>query len=106
MSKMNGGSIGTPVGDFELFPFLDATDRKRLRRTCSSIDRETNSARQDRYGFPPQAVAIGTGGGGDILILLPMPDKADTLQHSVYWWDHESGQIEVVATDFLDLRRS
>jgi hypothetical protein len=106
MSKMNGGSVGTRIDQFELFPFLDASDRKRIQRTCGSIDRETSTARKDSYGFPPNAVAIGANGGGDLLILIPMPDHPDTLQHSVYWWDHETGEVQKVAEDFNELGKS
>jgi len=106
MSKMNGGSVWTGINDFALFPFLDASDRKRIQRTCGSIDRETNTARKDWYGFPPDAVAIGANGGGDFLILIPMPDHPETLRHTVYWWDHETGEVEPVADDFSDIPKS
>jgi hypothetical protein len=104
MSKNNGGSVQTRIDRFTLFPFLDATDRKRIQRTCGSIDRETNTARKDWHGFPPAAVAIGENGGGDLLLFLPMADSPGTLQHTVYWWDHETGEVEPVADDFNDLR--
>jgi len=106
MSKMNGGSVRTRIDHFDLFPFLDASDRKRIQRTCGSIDRETATARKDWCGFPPDAVAIGANGGGDLLVLIPMPDHPDTLRHSVYWWDHETGEIEHVADDFSDLPKT
>lgn len=106
MSKMNGGIVRTPIDHFDLFPFLDASDRKRIQRTCGSIDRETTTARKDWTGFPPDAVAIGGNGGGDLLVLIPMPEHPDTLQHSIYWWDHETGEIEQVADDFNDLPKT
>lgn len=106
MAKMNGGAVRTRIDHFQLFPFFDGSDRKRIQRTCSSIDRETITARKDWCGFPPDAVVIGVNGGGDLLVLIPMPDHSDTLQHSVYWWDHETGEIERVADDFSDLRKS
>lgn len=106
MSKMNGGSVTTRIDHFELFPFLDASDRKRIQRTCSSIDRETNNARKECYGFPTDAVVIGANGGGDLLILVPMHGHPDTLQHTIYWWDHETGGVEPVAHDFSDLPKS
>lgn len=106
MSKMNGGSVTTQIDTFKLFPFLDASDRKRIQRTCGSIDRETNTARTGWHGFPQDAVAIGANGGGDMLIMMPMPDHPDTLQHTVYWWDHETGNTEPVADDFNDLPKS
>lgn len=106
MSKMNGGTVQTRVDEFVLFPFLDASDRKRIQRTCGSIDRETSSARNGGYGFPPDAVAIGANGGGDLLVLIPMVDHPGILQHSVYWWDHETGEVELLAADFSDLRKT
>lgn len=106
MSKMNGGTVRTRIDHFVLFPFLDASDRKRIQRTCGSIDRETIAARKDCTGFPPDAVAIGGNGGGDLLILIPMPEHPDTLQYSIYWWDHETGEIEQVADDFNDLPKT
>lgn len=106
MSKMNGGAVRTRIDDFTLFPFLDGSDRKRIQRTCGSIDRETNTARKACYGFPKDAVAIGANGGGDLLILLPMADHPDTLQHSVYWWDHEAAEVDKVAADFSDLPKT
>lgn len=106
MSRLNGGAVRTRVDQFSLFPFLDASDRKRIQRTCGSIDRETRTARKDCYGFPPDAVAIGANGGGDLLVLIAMPEHPKTLQHSVYWWDHETGEVELVADDFSDLPRT
>ncbi|MEW4566096.1 SMI1/KNR4 family protein [Bremerella sp. JC770] len=106
MSKNNGGDIETETDNWTLYPFLDASDRKRIQRTCSSIDRETKYARESSYGFPEHAVAIAGGMGGDYLILLPMEDHPQTLQHSVYWWDHETGEVELLADDFSDLAKS
>jgi hypothetical protein len=106
MVKINGGTVRTRIDHFELFPFLDASDRKRIQRTCSSIDRETNAARKDCYGFPPEAVAIGANGGGDFLVLMPLSEHPDTLQHSIYWWDHETGKVELIADDFGDLPKT
>ena len=106
MTKMNGGSVRTRIDQFQLFPFFDASDRKRIHRTCSSIDRETNTTRKGWISFPPHAVAIGANGAGDLLVLIPVPDHPDTLQHSIYWWDHETGQVEKVADDFSDLPKS
>ena len=105
MVKMNGGAVRTGFDHFELFSFLDASDRKSIRRTCSSICRETATARERSHGFPADGVAIGTNGGGDLLVLLPMPDHPDTLQHGVFYWDHEANEIEQVADDFGEVRR-
>jgi len=106
MAKMNGGTVLASIDDFELFPFFDATDKKRIQRTCSSIDRETIAARKDWNGFPETSVVIGSNGGGDLLVLMPMDDHPETLQHTVYWWDHETGEINDVADDFGDLTKT
>ena len=103
MSALNGGTLVTPNEGWTLFHILDASDRKRIARTCSSVDRETAAARRDCYGFPPDAVVIGNNGCGDLLILLPMPDATDTLQHTIYWWNHETGDVHRLADDFADL---
>lgn len=103
MVRSNGGDVRTSVDSWwQLHPFQDSSDRKRLARTCNDIVRETQVAR-NRPGFPPSAVAIGENGGGDVLILLPQPDKPDLLAHEVYWWDHETDEIRKVANDFSEL---
>ena len=99
MVKSNGGEVTTPPDAWQLYPFLDSSDRKRLARTCNDIVRETASARQ-WPGFPPQAVAIAANGCGDQLVLLPQPDALQYLGHEVYFWDHETGQLHKVADDF------
>jgi SMI1/KNR4 family protein SUKH-1 len=102
MVKSNGGAVSTSIDSFELHPFMDSSDRKRLARTCNDIVRETTHARS-WPDFPPTAVAVGANGGGDRLVLIPQSDRPDLLSHQVYWWDHETGRIELVADDFSDL---
>jgi hypothetical protein len=103
MVTSNGGSVRTRIDSFELHPFLDTSDRKKLARTCNDIVRETTYARSWE-GFPAEAVAIGANGGGDRLVLLPQPDHPDVLSHQVFWWDHETSEVSVVADDFSDLK--
>jgi hypothetical protein len=102
MVKQNGGSVSTAYDTWGLHPFLDASDRKRLSRTCNDISRETSAARE-WPGFPSNAIVIGSNGGGDILILLPQDDNPSVLSHEVFWWDHETGEVQVVADDFSEL---
>lgn len=102
MTKLNGGSVSTPPDRWELYPFMDTSDRKRLARTCNDIVRETKNAK-DWPDFPPNAVAIGANGCGDQLILLPQADTPGYLSHEVFWWDHETGEVQHVADDFSDL---
>ena len=105
MAKMNGGSVDVGNDVFSLYSFLDGTDRKRIQRTCSSICRETISMRSGEH-FQKELVVIGHNGGGDLLVLKPMTDDATTLEHTVYWWDHETSEIEAVADDFADLNKT
>ena len=87
MMKENGGSVGTPLDAWGLYPFMDTSDKKRLKRTCNDILRETASGR-DSSSFPQDAIAIGANGGGDQLVLIPSDDPA-VLHNAVFWWDHE-----------------
>ena len=59
--------IGTDV--WSLYTIFDDSDKKRLKRICNEIIRETASARE-WPDFPQDALAIGDNGGGDIPILL------------------------------------
>lgn len=111
MTKHNGGTVtvqqGTAAHDeFSLHPFFDSSDRTRIKRTTSSIDRETKwNLEHDDY-LPRNAVVIGNNGGGDLLVLLPIEDDPTTLQHTIYRYDHETGETEPVADDFSELPRS
>jgi hypothetical protein len=92
--RQNGGEL--QIGDdcFQLIPFLDTSDRKRLARSCNDIVRE--SARMREWeGFPPNAFVIGTNGGGDYLIIVPA--SAEELGETIYFWDHETGESSEVA---------
>jgi hypothetical protein len=101
MSKRNGGDLPAAIDVWQLHPFLDTSDRTRLKRTCNDIVTETKKARQ-RPSFPEHAVAIGANGGGDELILLPRPD-ANNVLGPLYWWDHETGELKFICDDFSDL---
>lgn len=101
MVKNNGGEVSTPSDTWQLYPFLDTSDRKRLKRTCNDIVHETKEARE-WSGFPKDAIAIGTNGGGDQLVLRPSPDAPGVLG-PVYWWDHETGELNFICDDFGDL---
>ena len=55
------------------------------------------------YGFPTSAVAIGSNGSGDQLIFIPSPTNSQVLESAVYWWSHETGELEKIAEDFSEL---
>ncbi len=78
MSRSNGGELSTDDDDWQLYPFFDTSDRRRLSRTSNDIVRETTSAREWR-GFPPGAIAIAANGSGDHLVFIPVPGST-TLQ--------------------------
>ena len=45
-------------------------------------------------------------GGGDALVLKPMVDDPTTLEHTVYWWDHETSELHRAADDFSELNKT
>ncbi|TWT32527.1 SMI1 / KNR4 family protein [Posidoniimonas corsicana] len=100
--KANGGGVEAPPDVWLLYPILDTSDKKRLKRTCNDVVRETESA-NEWPDFPPSAVAIGGNGTGDQLIFLRQSSDPSLLTHEVYWWDHETGAVEKVADDLGDL---
>lgn len=102
MCRENGGEVefGHDLHWF-LFPVFDDSDKKRLKRTCNDIVRETQQMKS-WPGFPPEAVAIGDNQCGDKLILLPDPEAPSQFGHAVYWWDHETDEIIRLADGFDD----
>jgi hypothetical protein len=101
MLQENGGSIAMEEEEdyWQIFPFYDNTDRKTISRTCNSISKETQSAREWR-GFPENAIAIATNGGGDYLVFLKEDDK---LKNEIYMWLHETTELVKLANDFSEL---
>ena len=98
MMKRNGGE--TPDEEFQLFPFWDKSDRKRIARTSNHIGIETKNAK-DWSGFPQHAVAIGSGGTGDLLVLQHHGDGQ--LEETIYLWDHETEETRIIASDISEL---
>jgi hypothetical protein len=101
MLRDNGGTVRAGGDHWELFPFFDGSDRKRIARTCNDIVRETTEARK-WPGFPAGAVAIASNGTGDLLIFLPDPERPSDLLPGVLWWCHEGGDVRKVADSFAD----
>jgi hypothetical protein len=102
MMRDNGGEVETGDDPWQLYPFLDNSDRKRLARTCNDIVRETQNAR-GLDTFPADAIAIGANGSGDQLVLFKNSENESALSSIVYWWDHETGRTYKVAKDFSEL---
>lgn len=99
MTRSNGGSILTDDDSWEMHPLADKSDEKRMRRTTNNVEYETREAKQKR-GFPVDALAIGSNGCGDVLILLP--DEA-AFGEVVYRWNHETCEVERLADDITCL---
>ena len=100
MGRNNGGELSSAEDDWELYPFFDTSDRKRLSRTSNDIVRETASAREWR-GFPPEAIAIAANGCGDQLVFLPVPGST-TLQPQPFIWLHETAELQPTDISFDD----
>lgn len=83
MCRQNGGEIAIGADCWWLHPIFDDSDKKRLKRSCNDIVRETAYARQ-QFGFPQDALVIGHNGGGDKLVLLAESDT-DRYGDAVYW---------------------
>ncbi|MFS4482929.1 SMI1/KNR4 family protein [Hyunsoonleella sp. 2307UL5-6] len=94
MIKINGGELITDEFEFELYPFFDKTDKKRISRTCNHIGLETKNARKWN-GFPKSGIAIGADGFGNQLILTH--NGNGNLSEELYFWNHETGQVEKIA---------
>lgn len=103
MQSDNGGEVVTLPDAWRLYPFFDTSNKKRLKRTSNDVVRETQSARA-WVSFPKEAVAIGSNGGGDQLVFLGT-DGDGALGPAVYWWDHETGAVHMVAEDFSELTK-
>jgi hypothetical protein len=102
MARDNGGEIKAADDYWQLIPFLDASDRKRIARTCNDICRETASTRSWR-GFPADAYVIAQNGSGDHLILKPSATDSQVLGEEIFLWDHETGQVTRVADSIQEL---
>ncbi len=96
MSALNGGEIQTGEDHWQLYPFFDTSDKKRLKRTANDIVRETASAR-GWAEFPGDAVAVASNGFGDLAILVPVEHGSRDLQDVVFRWNHETGEVVILS---------
>jgi hypothetical protein len=103
MVTENGGDVHVAGDSWFLHPILDSSDKTRLKRTCNDIVHETKEAREWE-GFPAAGVSIAHDGGGNHLILIPEPSYPGRLGEAVFRWDHETGEVDLVAPSFSALR--
>ena len=93
MIEENGGMIYTKEDNWQLHPFFDKSEKKRISRTCNHIILETERVR-NRHGFPLEAVVIGSNGSGDHIVLIPKTTESKQLGEEIYSWYHEVGALE------------
>lgn len=98
----NGGETSSDDDDWQLFPFLDSSDAKRVSRTCNDLIREGKKA-LSAPGFPPNGIAIGENGVGDYLVLVRK--NGDQLSEEVFVWKHEARQLQKIADSFQEFAR-
>ncbi len=101
MIKLNGGELY--ISDefvFELHPFFDKSDRKRISRTCNHIGVKTKNA-QEWSGFPNNAIVIGADGFGNQLILTH--NGTGNLTDELYFWNHETREVAKIAESIIKL---
>ena len=103
MMRFNGGGIEVSTDYFELHPFYDTSDKKRIKRTCNSIVHETKTA-HDHYRLPINLIVIGNNGGGDVLVYKI--EENGNIDPKVYWFDHETEELVFAANDFSELSES
>lgn len=105
MLKENGGELMTDDDSWQLFPFFDKSDNKRMSRTCNHIILETKQAKS-WDNFPENGVAVASNGSGDFLILLLIKGNAQKLSDEIFIWFHETGEIEKIADKIDELYES
>lgn len=103
MMRLNGGGVEVSTDYFELHPFYDTSDKKRIKRTCNSIVHETKTARE-HYRLPTNLIVIGNNGGGDVLVYKI--EENGIIDPKVYWLDHETEELVFAANDFSELNES
>jgi hypothetical protein len=99
MQTSNGGAVLAFDDVWHLYPILDTSDSKRLKRSCNDILYETNLM-HSWAGWPKNALAIASNGTGDRLVLLKENQLYDP---AVYVWLHDTGELVPVAGVFSDL---
>lgn len=102
MMDSNGEGVTVKQDYFELHPFYDTSDKKRIKRTCNSIFHETITARKG-HQFPENLIVIGNNGGGDVLVFKIENDG--NLNNAVFWLDHETRELIFAANDFSELEQ-
>lgn len=97
----NGGEGSTKEDDWNFYPLKDASDRKRLSRTCNHIVSETKACSE--FGnFPSNALAIAGNGSGDQIVFLM---ESGLFLDMPYKWFHETGELKELAKSFRGIEK-
>ena len=101
MEKENGGTFVTDEDDWELIPFKDTTDNKRIKRTCNDLLYEYKQANEWK-GFSENLYPFAKNGCGDFLVFRKDEIKNEIVQE-VYFWNHENGELTVLFKSFDEI---
>ena len=93
MMANHGGTAITDEDQWDIHPIKDVSDRKRMSRSCNDIIAETKAAREWR-AFPSDALAIGSNGLGDVMLLLPSRTEPATFSDLIFAYWHETGKVK------------
>ncbi|MGB0838498.1 MAG: SMI1/KNR4 family protein [Chitinophagales bacterium] len=100
MMLNNGGELEYEAFHFELYPFFDQKNRKRISRTCNHIIPETRNMRK-WANFPENAITIGSDGCGNQLVLIH--EGNGILKETLFVWNHETGQLDFIAENIDEI---
>ena len=100
----NGGELSTKEDDWQLYPFFDKSDNKRITRTINHIILETKQAREWR-NFPKDGIAFASNGTGDQLVFIPSDSNPNKLRNEIYLWLHVTGELTELASSISELAK-
>ncbi len=102
MIERNGGGAYSNEKDidFQLHPFLDKSNKKRISRTCNHIILETKKAKKDLPFIPPNSINIGSDAYGNLILLLHGTDK--NLKDDLYLFDLQYRELSKIADSIFE----
>ena len=101
MKLDNGGEAFIEEDDWKFYPIKDASDRKRLSRTCNHIISETKSC--GGFGnFPENTLAIASNGLGDQMVFIK---ESGRFLDEIFLWLHETGGLHKLADSFSKIEK-
>jgi hypothetical protein len=110
MHTHNGGELPTESDLWELYPIPGWPEQRVGHNAYGDLVSET-FARRGRSLFPEGAVALADNGLGDQLCFLPdvdlqlEPGALQVLAPALWFWQHDTGELERLADAFESLER-